>query len=65
MDKRKFSNNLKKILGEKKLSNLISICLVLAFIFVTMNVLVPKNKYISKSNDLTYKEDKKESPKRK
>ncbi|ACD22707.1 stage III sporulation protein AG [Clostridium botulinum] len=63
MDKKKISNNLKKILGEKKLSNLISICLVLAFIFVTMNVLLPKNKYINKSNDITYKEDKKESPK--
>ncbi|AOR23912.1 stage III sporulation protein AG [Clostridium taeniosporum] len=65
MDKNKFFNDLKKILGEKKLSNLISICLILAFILIAMNVLLPKNKSINKNNEITYNDEKKEDTKEK
>lgn len=47
MDKDKFKEQLKKILSEKKLSSLISICLILAFILVSMNVLMPKKSVIN------------------
>ncbi|MBW6410944.1 stage III sporulation protein AG [Clostridium weizhouense] len=47
MDKDKFKEHLKKILSEKKLSSLISICLILAFILVSMNVLMPKKSIIN------------------
>lgn len=47
MDKDKFKEHLKKILSEKKLSSLISICLILAFILVSMNVLMPKKSVIN------------------
>ncbi|SFC96730.1 stage III sporulation protein AG [Clostridium uliginosum] len=48
MDKNKFKKQIKKILSEKKLSSLISVCLVLAFILVAINVLMPKNIYLNK-----------------
>lgn len=63
MDKKKFFNDLKKILGEKRLSSLISICLILAFILLTMNVLLPKNKLLNKSSDVTYKQENNEETK--
>lgn len=47
MDKEKLKKELKKILSQKKLNNLITLCIVLAFILLAMNVLLPKTKNLS------------------
>jgi stage III sporulation protein AG len=44
MDKDKFTKEIKKIFAQKQLKNLLAVCLVLAFILLAMNVLVPSNK---------------------
>jgi stage III sporulation protein AG len=44
MDKGDFKKEINKILGQKTFRNLITICLILAFILVAMNVLTSNNK---------------------
>lgn len=70
MDKETLKKELKKILSQKKLNNLIIVCIVLGFILIAMNVLLPNgkksnNKIISSAsqdnnNDTTVKVQSKE-----
>lgn len=50
MDKEKIINDLKKILSQKKFNNLIAICIILGFILLAMNVLLPSTKKINTQN---------------
>lgn len=50
MDKEKIINDLKKILLQKKFNNLIAICIILGFILLAMNVLLPSTKKINTQN---------------
>lgn len=47
MDKDALKKELKKILSQKKLSNLITVCLILGFILIAMNVLLPSSKKLN------------------
>ncbi|WP_160688801.1 stage III sporulation protein AG [Clostridium sp. C2-6-12] len=51
MGKNKIIEEIKKILDQKQLKNLIALCLLLGFILITMNVLIPNSKIIT-SNKL-------------
>jgi stage III sporulation protein AG len=44
MDKDKIIKEIKKILAQKQLRNLIAVCIVLGFILIAMNVLLPSSK---------------------
>lgn len=58
MDKERLKKELKKILSQKKLSNLITVCIVLAFMLLAMNVLLPSTKKLSnKITSSTSKQD--------
>lgn len=50
MDKEKIINDLKKILSQKKFNNLIAICIILGFILLAINVLLPSTKKINTQN---------------
>ena len=50
MDKEKIINDLKKILSQKKFNKLIAICIILGFILLAMNVLLPSTKKINTQN---------------
>jgi len=52
MDKDKIKKEIKKILAQKQLKNLMAVCLVLAFILLAMNVFLPSNKSLT-SNKIT------------
>jgi len=52
MDKNKFTKEIKKIFAQKQLKNLLAVCLVLSFILLAMNVLLPSNKSLT-SNKLS------------
>jgi stage III sporulation protein AG len=52
MDKDKFKKEFNKVLGQKKIKNLMAVCLVLAFILIAMNVFSSGNKNFS-SNKLS------------
>ena len=52
MDKEKFKKELAKILGQKSLKNLMAVCLVLAFVLIAMNILLPSSKSLN-SNKLS------------
>ena len=47
MDKDKIIKEIKKILAQKQLKNLIAVCIVLGFILIAMNVLLPSSKSLS------------------
>ena len=47
MDKNKIIKEIKKILAQKKLKNLIAVCIVLGFVLIAMNVLLPSSKTLS------------------
>jgi len=47
MDKDKIIKEIKKILAQKQLRNLIVVCIVLGFILIAMNVLLPSSKTLS------------------
>ena len=47
MDKDKIIKEIKKILAQKQLKNLIAVCIVLGFILIAMNVLLPSSKTLS------------------
>jgi len=47
MDKDKIIKEIKKILAQKQLKNLIAVCIVLGFILIAMNVLLPNSKTLS------------------
>lgn len=47
MDKDTFKKELKKILSQKKLNNLIIVCIILCFVLIAMNVLFPSNKKVN------------------
>jgi stage III sporulation protein AG len=49
MDKDKIKKEIKKILGQKQLKNLIAVCIVLGFVLIAMNVLLPSSKTLSNS----------------
>jgi len=52
LGKNKIIEEIKKILGQKQLKNLIALCLVLGFILIAINVLVPNSKILA-SNKLS------------
>ena len=52
MDKDKVKKEIKKILAQKQLRNLIAVCIALGFILIAMNVLLPSSKSLS-SNKLS------------
>ena len=52
MDKDKVKKEIKKILAQKQLRNLIAVCIALGFILIAMNVLLPNSKSLS-SNKLS------------
>ena len=52
MDKDKIKKEIKKILAQKQLKNLMAVCLVLAFILLAMNVFLPSTKSLT-SNKIT------------
>jgi len=52
MDKNKIKKEIKKIFAQKQLKNLIAVCIILAFVLLAMNVLIPSNKSLT-SNKLT------------
>lgn len=54
MDKDKIKKEIKKILAQRQLKNLIAVCIVLGFILIAMNVLLPGNKNLT-SNKLSSK----------
>jgi stage III sporulation protein AG len=47
MDKDKIIKEIKAILAQKQLRNLIAVCIVLGFILIAMNVLLPSSKNLS------------------
>ena len=47
MDKDKIIKEIKKILAQKQLKNLIAVCIVLGFALIAMNVLLPSSKALS------------------
>ncbi|BCZ46883.1 stage III sporulation protein AG [Clostridium gelidum] len=47
MDKNKIIKEIKKILAQKQLKNLIAVCIVLGFVLIAMNVLLPSSKTLS------------------
>lgn len=47
MDKEKIKKEIKKILAQKQLRNLTIVCIVLGFILIAMNVLLPTSKTLS------------------
>ena len=47
MDKDKIIKEIKKILAQKQLKNLIAVCIVLGFILIAINVLLPSGKNLS------------------
>ena len=47
MDKDKIKKEIKKILAQKQLKNLIAVCIVLGFILIAINVLLPSSKNLS------------------
>ena len=47
MDKDTLKKELKKILSQKKLNNLIIVCIILGFVLIAMNVLFPSSKKLS------------------
>lgn len=47
MDKDKIIKEIKKILAQKQLKNLIAVCIVLGFVLIAMNVLLPSSKTLS------------------
>ena len=47
MDKDKIIKEIKKILAQKQLKNLIAVCIVLGFILIAINVLLPSSKNLS------------------
>ena len=47
MDKDKIIKEIKKILAQKQLKNLIAVCIVLGFALIAMNVLLPSSKTLS------------------
>jgi len=47
MDKDKIKKEIKKILAQKQLRNLIAVCIALGFILIAMNVLLPSSKNLS------------------
>lgn len=47
MDKDKIKKEIKKILAQKQLRNLIAVCIALGFILIAMNVLLPNSKNLS------------------
>ena len=47
MDKDKIIKEIKKILAQKQLKNLIAVCIVLGFILIAINVLLPSGKSLS------------------
>ncbi len=52
MDIEKIKKEIKKIFAQRKLKNLIAVCIVLTFVLLAMNVLLPGNKSLS-SNKLS------------
>lgn len=52
MEKNKIIEEIKKIFNQKQLKNLIALCLVLGFVLIAMNVLIPNSKVIT-SNKLS------------
>jgi stage III sporulation protein AG len=52
MDKDKVKKEIKKILAQKQLRNLIAVCIALGFVLIAMNVLLPNSKSLS-SNKLS------------
>jgi len=52
MDKDKVKKEIKKILAQKQLRNLIAVCITLGFILIAINVLLPSSKSLS-SNKLS------------
>jgi len=52
VNKEKFKKEIKKILAQKQLRNLIAVCIFLAFILLAMNVLLPSSKTLT-SNKLS------------
>lgn len=54
MDKDKITKEIKKILAQKQLRNMIVVCIVLGFILIAMNVLLPSSKNLS-NNKLSSK----------
>ena len=52
MDKNKIKKEIKKIFAQKQLKNLIAVCIILAFVLLAMNVLIPSNKSLT-SNKLS------------
>lgn len=51
MEKNKIIEEIKKIFNQKQFKNLIALCLVLGFVLIAMNVLIPNSKVIT-SNKL-------------
>lgn len=47
MDKDQFKKDINKVLGQKKIKNLIAVCIVLAFILIAMDVFSPGNNKLS------------------
>lgn len=47
MDKDKIIKEIKKILAQKQLKNLIAVCIFLGFVLIAMNVLLPSSKTLS------------------
>lgn len=52
MEKNKIIEEIKKILNQKQLKNLMALCLVLGFILIALNVLIPESKFMN-SNKLS------------
>ena len=52
MEKNKIIEEIKKIFNQKQFKNLIALCLVLGFVLIAMNVLIPNSKVIT-SNKLS------------
>jgi stage III sporulation protein AG len=52
LEKNKIIEEIKKIFNQKQLKNLIALCLILGFVLIAMNVLIPNSKVIT-SNKLS------------
>lgn len=50
MDKDQFKKDINKVLGQKKIKNLIVVCIILAFILIAMDIFSSGNKNLNNSN---------------
>lgn len=64
MDKDKIIKEIKKIFAQKQLKNLVAVCIVLGFILIAMNVLLPSSKSLTsnKISEVTAQENVKNTP---